>query len=394
MRAGQRDYLPLSCFCHFFVVTLLLRRNEQQKMTSNEPVKLRKRKTRTGLYSLYLDTYTNGKRTYEYLRLYLVPERTREDKRKNKETLQLAEAIRAKRVVEYHEGRYGFDTSEQDKVLLFDYFEAQTEGYKRKTSDSWYNCLQYIKRYERRRDITFAEVTPEWVKGFKAFLEAQELAQNSKSLYFEKLRACINKAYREGIITDNPLKRVGSIKREESKREYLTLEEVQRLVETDCDNEVVKRAFLFSCLTGLRKSDIMQLQWGYVHKEGDYTRITFRQRKTGGQEYLDITHEARELMGEERGAEELVFDPFPAMSTVSAVINVWTARAGIRKHITFHSARHTFATMMLTLGTDLYTVSKLLGHKDIKTTEIYAKIVDKGKQEAVARIPSILSKEE
>lgn len=393
MRAEQRDYLPLSCFCHFFVVTLLLNQSEQQKMNANEPVKLRKRKTRTGLYSLYLDTYNNSKRTYEYLRLYLVPERTREDKRKNKETLQLAEAIRAKRVVEYHEGRYGFDTSEQDKVLLFDYFEAQTEGYKRKTSDSWYNCLQYIKRYERRRDITFAEVTPEWVKGFKAFLEAQELAQNSKSLYFEKLRACINKAYREGIITDNPLKRVGSIKREESKREYLTLEEVQRLVETDCDNEVVKRAFLFSCLTGLRKSDIMQLRWGDVHKEGDYTRITFRQRKTGGQEYLDITHEARELMGEERGAEELVFDTFPSMSTVSAVVKVWTARAGIRKHITFHSARHTFATMMLTLGTDLYTVSKLLGHRDIKTTEIYAKIVDKGKQEAVARIPSILNKE-
>lgn len=362
-------------------------------MNANEPVKLRKRKTRTGLYSLYLDTYVGGKRTYEYLRLYLVPETKREDKRKNKETLQLAEAIRAKRVIEYHEGRYGFDTSEQDKVLLFDYFEAQRGEQNRKTADSWGSCIQYIKRYETRRGITFAEVTSEWIKGFKTFLEAQELAQNSKSLYFEKLRACINKAYREGIITDNPLKRVGSIKREESKREYLTIEEVQRLGETDCDSEVVKRAFLFSCLTGLRKSDVMQLLWGDVHKEGDYTRITFRQRKTGGQEYLDITHEARELMGEERGAEELVFAPFPAVSTISAVINVWTARAGIRKHITFHSARHTFATMMLTLGTDLYTVSKLLGHKDIKTTEIYAKIVDKGKQEAVSRIPSILGKE-
>lgn len=374
---------------------MLLGRNEQQKMNANanEPVKLRKRKTRTGLYSLYLDTYVGGKRTYEYLRLYLVPECTREDKRKNKETIQLAEAIRAKRVIEYHEGRYGFEASEQDKVLLFDYFEAQRSSQKRKTADSWGSCLQYIKRYERRRNITFAEVTSEWVKGFKDYLEAQELAQNSKALYFAKFRACINRAYREGIITDNPLKRVGSIKHEESKREYLTIEEVQRLVATDCDSEVVKRAFLFSCLTGLRKSDIMQLLWGDVHKEGDYTRITFRQRKTGGQEYLDITHEARELMGEERGAEELVFDSFPAMSTVSAVINVWTARAGIRKHITFHSARHTFATMMLTLGTDLYTVSKLLGHKDIKTTEIYAKIVDKGKQEAVARIPSILNKE-
>ncbi|WP_297172772.1 site-specific integrase [uncultured Porphyromonas sp.] len=363
-------------------------------MNANEPVKLRKRKTRTGLYSLYLDTYANGKRTYEYLRLYLVPERTREDKRKNKETLQLAEAIRAKRVIEYHEGRYGFDKGEQGKVLLFDYFEAQARERTGKTRTSWINCIQYLAQYETRKSITFAKISPEWIEGFKDYLGAQKLAQNTKSLYFAKLRACINQAYKDGIITDNPLKRVGSIKHEESKREYLTIEEVQRLAETDCDSEVVKRAFLFSCLTGLRKSDIMQLQWGDIHKEGDYTRITFRQRKTGGQEYLDITHEARELMGEEQGAEELVFAPFPAVSTISAVIKAWTARAGIRKHITFHSARHTFATMMLTLGTDLYTVSKLLGHKDIKTTEIYAKIVDKGKQEAVARIPSILGKEE
>lgn len=367
-------------------------------MNANEPVKLRKRKTRTGLYSLYLDTYNKGKRTYEYLRLYLVPEKTREDKRKNKETLQLAEAIRAKRVIEYHEGRYGFNTSEQGKVLLFDYFATLCrEQAERniKSGNCWLYSLRRLEQYERRRDITFADITSDWVSEYKRYLEAQEdMSQNSKVLYFDKLRACINSAYREGIITDNPLKRVGSIKHEESKREYLTLDEVQRLVETDCSNETVKRAFLFSCLTGLRRSDVTGLRWGDVHKEGDYTRITFRQRKTGGQEYLDITHEARVLMGEERGAEELVFDTFPAMSTARKAIKVWTVRAGIRKHITFHSARHTFATMMLTLGTDLYTVSKLLGHKDIKTTEIYAKIVDKGKQEAVARIPSILSKEE
>lgn len=383
----------MPCFCHFFVVTLLLNQSEQQKMNTNEPVKLRKRKTRTGLYSLYLDTYNNGRRTYEYLRLYLVPEKTREDKRKNKETLQLAETIRAKRVIEYHEGRYGFEVSEQDKVLLFEYFKVLAGAQRRRTSDSWGSCLNYIMRYERRTDITLAEVTPEWVQGFKAFLEGQELAQNSKALYFEKLRACINRAYRDGIIADNPLRRVGNIQKEESKREYLTIEEVQRLVDTECDCPRTKRIFLFSCLTGLRWSDIKQLRWGDVHKEGDYTRITFRQRKTGGQEYLDITHEARELMGDEQGEDDLVFGRLPHPSNANIAIKVWTARAGIRKHITFHSARHTFATMMLTLGTDLYTVSKLLGHKDIKTTEIYAKIVDKGKQEAVARIPSILNKE-
>lgn len=376
---------------------MLLGRNEQQEMNANEPVKLRKRKTRTGLYSLYLDTYSNGKRTYEYLRLYLVPEKTREDKRKNKETIQLAETIRAKRVVEYHNGQYGFDKKEQDKVLLFEYFDSLCRDKMRLNKRSgicWLYSLKHLERYETRGDITFAEVTSDWVAGYKRYLESQEdIAQNSRSLYFSKLRACINQAYRDGIIADNPLRRVGSIKQEESKREYLTIEEVQRLVDTECDSAITKRVFLFACLTGLRWSDIKELRWGDVHKE-DYTRITFRQRKTGGQEYLDITHEARELMGEEQGAEELIFSKLPHPSNANNFIKVWTARAGIRKHITFHSARHTFATMMLTLGTDLYTVSKLLGHRDIKTTEIYAKIVDKGKQEAVARIPSILGKEE
>ena len=65
--------------------------------------------------------------------------------------------------------------------------------------------------------------------------------------------------------------------------------------------------------------------------------------------------------------------------------------AGIKKHITFHSGRHTFAVMMLDLGTDIYTVSKLLGHREIGTTQIYAKVLDKNKQAAVAKIPSILN---
>lgn len=361
-------------------------------MSANEPVKLRRRKTSTGLYSLYLDTYVNGKRTYEYLHLYVVPEKTREDKRKNRETLLLAETIRAKRVVDFHNGRYGLEHRRQSKTRFFDYYRAQMGKHKVNTGTSWNNCLLHLMRYEQNVGITFAEVTTEWVTGFKHYLDVQDLAQNSKALYFSKLRACINKAYQEGIINDNPLKRVESFKLEESKREYLTLDEVQRLAAAECESEVVKRAFLFSCLTGLRKSDIKQLIWADVHREGNYTRISFKQQKTGGQEYLDIAPEARELMGEEQEETGLVFADLPSESKTNKAVKLWASCAGIHKHITFHSARHTFATMMLTLGADLYTVSKLLGHRDIKTTEIYAKIIDEGKRKAVARIPSILGK--
>lgn len=111
----------------------------------------------------------------------------------------------------------------------------------------------------------------------------QGLSQNSKVSYFNKFRACINQAYDERIIPVNPLRGIEGFKAAEVKRDYLTLEEVKQLAATPCRYPILKRAFLFSCLTGLRKSDIQKLTWSEVQKFGDYTRIVFKQKKTGGQ---------------------------------------------------------------------------------------------------------------
>ena len=130
--------------------------------------------TPTGNYSLYLDIYLNGQRSYEYLKLYLIPERTRADKEKNKETMRLADAIRAKRVVELRNGEYGFKSEYATDTLFFDYYRAMCE--KRLGDESrgnwgnWYSCLHHLRKYERRENITFAEITPEWVQGFKDYL--------------------------------------------------------------------------------------------------------------------------------------------------------------------------------------------------------------------------------
>ena len=171
---------------------------------------------------------------------------------------------------------------------------------------------------------------------------------------------------------------------------YLTLEELQMLSKVECEVESVRKAFLFSCLTGLRRSDVIKLTWGEVHQQGEYTRIIFKQKKTGGQEYLDVNKQAAELMGKRKSDDEKVFDNIYTTSVTNEIIKVWIQRAGIKKNITFHCARHTFAVMMLDLGTDIYTVSKLLGHREIGTTQIYAKVLDKNKQAAVASIPDIL----
>ena len=263
-----------------------------------------------------------------------------------------------------------------------------------------------MKKYERREGITFADITTEWVQVFKDYLENEAvawghdyrkrikdktLARNSKVSYFNKLRACLNQAYEERIIPVNPLRGIEGFKAEEGTRMYLTIEEVQKLAQTPCDYPQIKAAFLFSCLTGLRRSDVLRLRWSDVYQQGEFTRIIFRQKKTDGQEYLDITAEAAELMGERGKPEDCVFTDIHSPTCTNNTIKLWVARAGINKEITFHCARHTFATMMLDLGTDIYTVSKLLGHRELSTTQIYAKVLDKNKQAAVAAIPSILS---
>ena len=121
---------------------------------------------------------------------------------------------------------------------------------------------------------------------------------------------------------------------------YLTLEEVKKLSQTECEYPKIKRAFLFSCLTGLRRSDILKLTWGEVHQQGDFTRIIFRQKKTGGQEYLDITQQAAELMGERGKPNDKVFTDIYSPTCTNEAIKKWVLRAGINKEITFHSFRH------------------------------------------------------
>ncbi len=378
---------------------------------SKEPIRLRKRILKTGNTSLYLDIYHNGKRSYEYLNLYLVPEKTRADKEKNKDTLRLADAVRAQRVVEFQNGRFGFDDGYKLDTNFLDYYRMMCEKRHQNPASlgnwgNWYSALKHLERY-CRPGMTFRDVTPAFVRGFRDYLDTtarvrnqrkradttedrKRLSSASKLSYFNKLRTCINQAFEEGIIPKNPMRGIEGFKLEERERVYLTLDEVKAMAATDCKYPALRNAFLFSCLTGLRKSDIQKMKWSEVRQQGEYTRIVFRQKKTGGQEYIDINPQAVHFMGKRRNPDDYVFTNFTYSSYYLNELKRWALSAGITKNITFHSARHTFAVMMLDLGADIYTVQKLLGHKEIHTTQIYAKVMDKKRQEAAMLIPPIL----
>ena len=242
-----------------------------------EPVKLREKKLSNGNSSLYLDIYRNGKRHKEYLKLYLIDATTPMEREQNRQTLATAQAIKSKRLIEMQNGEYSFTRQFKEDTPFLEYYRKMVED-RHKNPDSngnwgnWRSCLRYLEIYCDEK-TTFKDITPEFITGFKDFLDNVEkdthkrtgprrerdvfqgLSQNSKVSYFNKLRACINQAYDERIISVNPLRGIEGFKAAEVKRDYLTLEEVKQLAATPCRYPILKRAFLFSCLTGLRKSE-------------------------------------------------------------------------------------------------------------------------------------------
>lgn len=392
---------------------------QKQTVKLKEPVRIRFKQLSNGNQSIYLEYYTGdvirkenyvgGKRKYEFLKLYLIPERTREDKAKNEATLALAKAIQSRRIVEVQNDTHGFQNTNKSRVNLLDYLEnigkQSAEQGSRNYARTVLNTVRALRLF-RGDYIAFRDVDKEFLSEFTDYLRQMpkaskygvlktggRLSNNSVVSYYGTLRTAINRAYKEGIITVNPTKEfdfASKVRQEPSRREYLTIDELKTLINTECRHEIVKRAFLFSCLCGLRVSDIRKLRWCDLQRSGGRVRIEITMQKTKEPLYLPISDEALKWLPErgEANGSDFIF-PLTHEGTVNDTLQHWAKVAGITKHISFHVSRHTHATMMLTLGADLYTVSKLLGHKNIATTQIYAKIVDKKKEEAIGLIPNL-----
>lgn len=359
------------------------------KAKRRECVKLRSKKLKGGGCSLYLDIHDRGKRRIEYLRLYLEEETDKEAEARNAKTLEYAESVRALRVVELRNNTYGFARDSGERVDFMKYIWGMIEKKPDTVRQNLRSAALKIQEFAGN-SFRVGEITKRWVELFVRFLELGGLKPNTAHLYYERTREMLGWAVRDGLIRSNPADGVKAPQKEESRREFLTLEELRRLADTPCRQDVA-RPFLFSCLSGLRHSDISAISWAEVQQSENCARVVFRQKKTGHLEYLDLSEQAVSLMGERGRPSEKIFK-MPHFTTINKALKAWAIRAGIDKHITFHCGRHTFATLQLTLDTDIYTVSKLLGHRNVRTTQIYARVIDQKKREAVDKIPNIFEK--
>ncbi len=372
-------------------------------------VALRKKTISKKRLSLYLDFYPpilntkTGKLTRrEFLGSYIHEKPTNPiEKESNKQTLQLAEMIRHKRENELNKPEI-YTKEEKERLLIaekedrnfVEYFTALCDLRKASNHDNWVSARNYLIDFTKG-ELKFRDLNEQWCNSFKEFLlnsksrksEKKNLATNSAVSYFNKIKAAMKQAFKDGILQTDVNSKVKPIKAQETVRQHLTLEELNRLVQTPCNYPLMKKAALFSALTGLRFSDIQKLKWSEVERiEGQGVLITFHQKKTKGMEVLPISDQALRLMGDERNDSELVFEGLTYSAYNNKHLFQWIGAAGISKDITFHCFRHTYAVLQLQKGTSIYTVSKMLGHKDLKTTQLYANIVDEQKRQASEQI--------
>lgn len=370
-------------------------------------ITLKEKKLKSGLISLYIEYYKgstvgdDGKRIhirdFEYLKLYIDPNaKTAAEKKKRKEDRDQAANIVAIRKADFAQGKYGIKNPIKDKRQFLDYFLEKSNEKSGSTKDTWISSLAHLQKFVSK-NLIFDEVNDTFCNNVRKYFAKEAktksnllLSANTKYSYFNKFKACLRSAFKEGYLSYNFADDLKSFDMAETQREYLTFEELQRLSDTPCKYPILKSAFIFSCLTGLRWSDCNKLIWSEIREEdmGVY-KVNFRQGKTDGVEYLYISKQARDLLGIRGGAHERVFKGLKYSATNNNELAKWVLHSGAQRHITFHSARHTNAVLLLENGADLYTVQKRLGHKIIRTTQIYAKIADKKMRESAYIIPQL-----
>jgi integrase len=325
---------------------------------------------------------------------------TADQKEHNKDVLSFAEQLRRRRESEInkpeiystHEKEI-FEMNERMSKNFVTYFKKLADSRQTSNHDNWISAFHYLQSFTKGT-ILFRNLDEEFCNNFRNYLlttksnrsDKTTLSQNSALSYFNKFKASLKQAYREKYLRFDLNQMIPCIRPIETRRNFLTIEELNLLVETKCSNPILKNAALFSALTGLRFSDIAKLVWGeIIHIDGNGYFLQFVQQKTGGVETLPISVEAYSLLGKSKSAEIKVFEGLNDRDRYY-YFPLWASKAGITKDVTFHCLRHTYATLQLSAGTDIYTVSKMLGHRELKTTQVYAKVMDKTKRDATTRI--------
>jgi integrase len=339
-----------------------------------------------GRKSAWLDINFNGIRLRPSVGIFLEPETSPEAKARNKELRKLVEELRAQKELELVSQRYDFQSRQQlqnrdgDFIALVNH---EVDISIRKDKRGFSTLAFKLKSFAKKEAIPCHEVTPAFIERFKAYLESNLNGQTPYD-YFKKLKYVLAKAVKRGYFKTNPAADIKIRKGKCKVKDTLTIDEARLLLTAECPNQNVKKAFLFCLYTGLRFCDVNVLRWEHI--KGDVLEIV--QSKTNERVSVPLQNEVLRLLGNRSGADQKIFH-LPSHTGCLKNLRSWVKAAGIQKHLTWHCARHSFATLLIANDVDVLLTSKLLGHTSLTHTLRYVRVVEDQKVKAVNKIPSI-----
>jgi integrase len=379
--------MEITCIILYQFFTISMKSNVYIRKRRNKGVK-------ANTESLYLDFYppvelpgrkTKSRRLTLKLFKYINPKKA-EEKEHNRKVDQESEIIRARYLQLYGSKsiltnfeRELHEQNELSKQSFKAFYQEEMKKRSENTLEQW---------------ITFGELNPRLVEEFRTYLLNYEspitkktIHQNTAQTYFKPFRAALNAAHRYGYLMKDICKQVSDIPSLETKREFLSIDEIKRLIATPCSDDVIRRASIIAIYSGLRHSDMIRLQWSNICEDSEGMHIELRQKKTAGLLHIPIKDTAIHYLGERDADESLVFETLKNKKEYNNVIAEWVQAAGIKKNITFHCFRHSFAMMLLQSGVGIYELSRMLGHKSLTMTQVYLRMLDEDRRKAINKIP-------
>ena len=353
-------------------------------------VSVREIPLKEGGVSFSLAIYHEGKKRLEKTKI----QTERSEGREYKKARQQAEAKAAEKEAQLKiDPTAVFLGKERRSNDFIEYFEKVTR--EEKNSNSVYrNTLKHLRDFNGEKPLPMANICQTWAELFRAYIDSLSLKKISKKNYVLGLKVILNQAVRDNLIPDfsRKIKLFGKL--DDVALKYLTANQIKTLEATPCKHPAVRAAFLFSCFTGLKISDLEALKDEDILQDGSRVTIRYKMQKTRKWEQLTLGAQSLKYLGEakeqhkDRGADESRIFLLPCRRQSSNVIRAWGAAAGIPFNLGWHCGRHSFAVISLQNGVDLYTLSKLMGHSSVKMTEIYAKVVDETKTAAMDKLLS------
>lgn len=373
----------------------------KKAVKAKEPVKVWFKRLRNGNKAIYLRRYianTGGKGyQYESLGMYLVPEVDAATKNQNKNTLLAVEAIKAQRIIDVANGKASIKKADRTKkTLLVDWMQHYAEikaklGQSKSNAVTINNVMLHLIKYKGDK-ITMAQVDKNFCEGFVLYLangttigtskpkkigehKEKPIAPSTARLYFNTFVTALNEAVRDGVIDKNP---TSQLKKEEKKplkrsgndRGYLEIEEVKKLMETPCNDEQTKMAFLFACFCGLRLSDIKDLKWQDIKYNADSGAVVSKiQVKTRQSIIVPLSANALEWLPDRGKAKDkdAVFD-LHSHFTINRSVKRWAKDADINKNVTFHCLSHSKFFYLLNISE--LSILKNVTANDLETSYI------------------------